>query len=98
MIMPVRDEASETFIQRLYGEWSDREQATLERRLTGDPQFAEAYRRVEKSWRAFDMHAESPEVMGYREEAISTMRRVCASLSRSDVSASLASARSCCAC
>jgi len=75
MIMPVRDEASETFIQRLYGEWSEREQATFERRLTGDPQFADAYRRVEESWRALDIHAEAPEVMGYREEAISTMRR-----------------------
>jgi transmembrane sensor len=75
MVRPIEDEASETFIQRLYGDWNETHQTAFEQRLEKDLGFAGAYRRVEESWRALDSHAEAPEVMAYRGEAISTLRR-----------------------
>lgn len=68
------DEASEKFIERLYGQWTAEDQAALEARLENDAAFAAAWRCVEGSWRALDTHAEAPELMAYRAEAISTMR------------------------
>jgi transmembrane sensor len=69
------DGAAGIFIRRLYGEWNDEEQAAFETRLATDHAFAQAYRRVEESWRALDRYAEAPELMGYRAEAIGIMRR-----------------------
>jgi transmembrane sensor len=69
------DEASAIFVQRLYGEWSEQNQTALETCLANDGAFAQAYRRVEESWRALDTHAQSPELMTYRAEAIDVVRR-----------------------
>jgi transmembrane sensor len=74
----LEEEASETFVQRLHGEWTRADQAALEARLESDPAYADAYRRVDQSWAALDTHAESPEVMGYREEAIAYVRKLSA--------------------
>ena len=71
----VEEEASDTFVQRLHGEWRAADQAALEARLERDPAYADAYRRVQESWGALDAHAESAEVMRYREEAIAYARR-----------------------
>jgi len=71
----VEEEASDAFVQRLYREWTAADQATFERRLTADREYADAYRRVQESWGALDAHAESAEVMRYREEAIAYARR-----------------------
>jgi transmembrane sensor len=71
----IEEEASEAFVQRLHGEWTAAEQAALEARLERDPAYADAYRRVRESWGALDAHAESAEVMRYREEAIAYARR-----------------------
>ena len=74
----IAEEASETFVQRLHGEWTRADQAAFEARLERDPAYADAYRRVDQSWAALDTHAESPEVMSYREEAIAYARKASA--------------------
>lgn len=71
----LEEEASSIFVQRLYGEWHEENQMAFEARLASDSAFAQAYRRVEESWRALDTHAEAPELMNYRAEAIEIMRR-----------------------
>jgi len=71
----IEEEASDTFVQRLHGQWTLADQATLERRLEHDPTYADAYRRVQESWGALDTHSESAEIMRYREEAIGNARR-----------------------
>lgn len=74
----MEQEASDTFVQRLHGEWTRADQAAFESRLAADPGYADAYRRVQESWASLDAHAESPEIMRYREEAIATARRTSA--------------------
>lgn len=71
----LEQEASDVFVQRLYGEWTLQDQTAFEMRLENDADFADAWRRVDESWRALDMHAEAPEVMTYRAEAIGEVRR-----------------------
>ncbi len=71
-------EASEVFVQRLQGEWTPTDQAQLEARLESDRTFADAYSRVEMSWAGLDKHAETPEFMRYREEAMAYARRASA--------------------
>lgn len=71
----IEEQASDTFVQRLHGQWTPADQESLESRLAGDPGYADAYRRVQESWASLDAHAESPEVMRYREEAIACARR-----------------------
>jgi transmembrane sensor len=74
-IPTIEEEASETFVQRLHGEWTAQDQAVFEARLASDPAYADAYRQAQESWGALDAHAESAEVMRYREEAIAYARR-----------------------
>ena len=71
----VEEEASETFIQREHGEWTPQDQAALDARLAIDVAYAQAYRSIEASWRAMGRHAESPEVLAYREQAIAVARQ-----------------------
>lgn len=71
----LEEEASETFVQRLHGEWTPVDQAAFEARLECDTAYADAYRRVEASWSSLDSHADSPQLMGYREEAIAYARK-----------------------
>lgn len=73
--LSAEDEAAAIFVQRHHGEWTIDNQGAFEARLMNDPVFAQAYRRVEASWRALDTHAEAPELMTYRAEAIDTLRR-----------------------
>lgn len=67
-------EAAEIFAQKLQGEWVEADQAKLEARLGNDPAYADAYRRAEDAWGALDRHAETPELMRYREEAMAYAR------------------------
>src|ERR1700722_7778328 len=71
----IEEEASDPFVQQLHGEWADQDQAAFEARLERDPAYADAYARAQESWGALDAHAESAEVMRYREEAIAYARR-----------------------
>jgi transmembrane sensor len=71
----IEEEVSETFVQRLHGEWTSEDQAVFEARLEHDPAYAVAYARAQDAWGALDAHAESAEVMRYREEAIAYARR-----------------------
>lgn len=71
----VEAQAAEIFIQRRYGAWTSEDQAALERRVARDPAFARACERVEASWTALGEHAEAPEVIAHRAEAISVLRR-----------------------
>jgi len=75
----IEEEASETCVQRLHGEWTSADQAALEARLERDPAYADAYARVERSWDSLDTHAETPELMAYRAEAIAYARKAAAS-------------------
>src|SRR5882757_5731223 len=74
----IEEEASDTFVQRLHGEWTPADQAAFEARLERDPAYADAYRRVDASWSSLDAYAESPQLMGYREEAIAYARKLSA--------------------
>ena len=67
-------EASELFVQRAHGDWTTKDQAALERRLATDKAFARSFQRMNGSWGALERHAESAEVMKYREEALSYAR------------------------
>jgi transmembrane sensor len=71
----IEEEASETFVQQLHGNWAAQDQAAFEARLERDPTYADAYRRARQSWGALDAHSESAELMRYREEAIAYARR-----------------------
>jgi transmembrane sensor len=71
----IEEEASETFVRRLHGEWTPQDQVAFEVRLERDPAYADAYARAQASWGALDAHAESAEVMRYREEAMAYARR-----------------------
>ena len=70
------DEAAELFIQRLVGDWTPQNQAAFEARLERDCEFAESWQRVEQGWSLLDRHAEAPEIMGWRAEAIAEVREV----------------------
>jgi transmembrane sensor len=72
----LEEQASEAFVCRLNDEWSATDRAELERRLESDPGYADAYRRAVESWRSLDNHAEAPEIMAYREEAIAYARKI----------------------
>lgn len=71
----LEQEASELFVQRLQGEWTAKEQAEFDARLASDRAFAQAFSRAENSWAALETHAEAPEVMRHREEALAYARR-----------------------
>jgi|GEM_PF-75383 len=71
----LEQEASDTFVRRLQGQWSALDQTILEHRLQTDFAYADAYRRVEDSWSALDTHAEAPELMNFRAEALNFARR-----------------------
>jgi transmembrane sensor len=71
----IEEEASAALVERLHGEWAAGDQAAFDRRMGSDPEYADAYARAQDSWDALDTHAESAEVMRYREEAIAYARR-----------------------
>jgi transmembrane sensor len=71
----LEEQAADTFVQRTHGDWNAADQAALKGRLTQDPAYAEAYRRVEASWASLESYAEVPEVMAYRQEAIAYARK-----------------------
>jgi transmembrane sensor len=71
----MEEQAANTFVQRLRGEWTEQEQAALEARLERDPAYADAYRRVEESWGELDTYAETPEIIARREKSLVYARR-----------------------
>ena len=73
--LTLEEEASAAFVQQLHGEWTATDQAALDRRMANDLEYADAYARAQVSWAALDTHAESAELMRYREEAIAYARR-----------------------
>jgi transmembrane sensor len=70
--------AADLYLRRREASWSALDQGALEARLAGDPQFADAYRRVRESWEAVGRHATSPELMALREQAIARGRQASA--------------------
>lgn len=72
----IEDEAAAAYFQPMQGEWTQRDQDALEARLSADPAYAAAYRRVEKVWAALGTHAESPQLLARRQEAIAYARKV----------------------
>lgn len=74
----IEEEASQAFVQRLQGEWTETDQAALEARLERDVAYADAYRRVEQSWGVLDEYAETPEIIARREKSLVYVRRASA--------------------
>jgi transmembrane sensor len=70
----IRDEAAKAFFERHHGRWTAEAEAILETRLAAEPVFAQAYRRMERSWRALGRHAESSEIVALREQALADVR------------------------
>jgi transmembrane sensor len=70
--------AAEIFTRRRFGAWSDADESTLKKRLEADPTYADAFRRVERSWSAVGQHASSAELLALREGAIARARRASA--------------------
>lgn len=69
------DLAAQAFTRRSLGQWSDQEEFELQLKLEQDPGYADAFRRIERSWGAVGQHATSAELMAMREQAISCARR-----------------------
>lgn len=67
--------ASEAVARRHLAGWTTEEQAAVESRMAGDPLFADAVRRVEKSSLAVDAYAGTPEFKRYHEQALARARR-----------------------
>lgn len=72
------DLAAQAFTRRCLGQWSDQEEFELQLKLEQDPAYADAFRRIERSWGAVGQHATSAELMAMREQAISCARRTSA--------------------
>lgn len=71
----LREDVSEIFFERHHGTWTVQRQAELEARLAADPEFARSYRRIEETWGCLDAHAETPEMVVMRAEALADMQR-----------------------
>jgi transmembrane sensor len=71
----LNDQATDVFLRRRDSSWATSDQAALDSRLASDPAFADAYRRVQKSWESVGQHATSPELMALREQAIARARQ-----------------------
>ena len=71
----LENQAADVFLRRRNGSWAAADEAALDSRLSRDPPFADAYRRVLKSWESVGQHATSPELMALREQAIARARQ-----------------------
>lgn len=65
--------AAGAFIRRQAGDWTALDQADLESWLA-DPVCAEAYRQARKQWSGAAAHAEAPEILKLRKEALARVR------------------------
>jgi transmembrane sensor len=74
----LEDQAAGLFMRRRSGPWSAADQTLLASRLSADPDFANAYRRVEQSWESVGRHATAPELLALREHAIARARKASA--------------------
>lgn len=75
MLRDPEDEAADAFVGRQADDRTDAVRAGYEERVARDPLFADAGARVERAWRAIGLHAASPELMAYREQALARARR-----------------------
>lgn len=71
----LQEEASDALVRRLQGEWAELDQLAFDKRMSTDRDYAEAYKRAEQSWSSLETHAESAELMRYREQALAYARR-----------------------
>jgi transmembrane sensor len=71
----LKEDVSEVFFERRYGEWTAEKQAQLNARLSVDAAFARVYRSAEETWRALGGHAQAPEIVAFREAALAEVRR-----------------------
>ena len=68
-------DAAELLSRRYLGNWTVENQLAFDERISKDPEFADAARRVQETWHMVESHAASPELMAMRELAISRVRR-----------------------
>jgi transmembrane sensor len=73
--MDLEEQAAQAFLRRRFGPWTPADEAELDFALAKDLAYADAFRRVERSWAAVGKHATSAELMGLRESVIARARR-----------------------
>jgi len=71
----LEDQAAEIFLRRHSGAWNAEDEAAYETRIAEDPLFADAAAGVRRAWQAAGNHAATPELMGFREQALARARR-----------------------
>jgi transmembrane sensor len=74
----LEDRASALFLRRRESSGSASDPSDLKATVAEQPEFADAYRRVQASWDAVGRHATSPELMALREQAIARARQASA--------------------
>lgn len=72
------DRAAQAFARRSLGQWSEEDELELQLQLEQDRDYADAFKRVERSWGAVEQDATSAELMAMREQALSRARRASA--------------------
>lgn len=74
----VHDQAADMLVRRRDPSWDAADQVALDARLASDPRFAAAFRHAQGSWDAVGRHANSPELLALREQAIARARQASA--------------------
>jgi transmembrane sensor len=71
----LHDQAADMLGRRRGPSWGAAEQIALDARLASDSKFAAAFRDAQDSWEAVGRHANSPELLALREQAIARARQ-----------------------
>ena len=74
----LHDQAADMLMRRRDPSWGAADQSALDARLAGDPKFAHAFRLAQESWDAVGRHANAPELLALREQAIARARQASA--------------------
>jgi transmembrane sensor len=74
----LQDQAADMLVRRRDPSWAAADQSALDARLAIDPNFEAAFRQAQSSWDAVGRHANSPELLALREQAIARARQASA--------------------
>lgn len=67
--------ASQTFLRKLFGPWSEADELDLKSKLASDSAYTRAFQHVEQSWAGIGKHSASAELIALREQALARARR-----------------------
>jgi transmembrane sensor len=71
----LHDQVADILVRRRDPSWGAADQTALDARLASDSKFASAFRYAQGSWDAIGRHANSPELLALREQAIARARQ-----------------------